>query len=168
MPIVAGDIDRRYSGGAANSDPNASLGGAKSSTAATSGVLNNLFADADSAEAAAGSVKYRCMYIHNGHGTLTWQNVGVWIETQTPSPDTVYAIGLGTAAVNGTEQTIADEDTAPAGVTFSEPANEGARLVIGDIPPGEHKSVWYRRTISAAAAAFDDSAVTRAKGDTAA
>ncbi len=35
MPIVAADIDFRLSGGAANSDPNAALGGAKSSTEIT-------------------------------------------------------------------------------------------------------------------------------------
>lgn len=39
MPIVAADIVFRYSGGAANVDPNASLGGARST--AGGGVIDN-------------------------------------------------------------------------------------------------------------------------------
>jgi hypothetical protein len=44
----------------------------------------------------------------------------VWISSNTPASDTQIAIGVGTAAVNGTEQTVANESTAPSGVTFSE------------------------------------------------
>lgn len=169
MPIVSADIDFRLSGGAANSDPNAALGGAKSSTEITAASLHNLFDQVASAESSAGDVEYRCFYVHNAHGTLTLQNAVIWIQTNTPASDTTVDIGLGTSAVNGTEQTVANESTAPSGVTFSAPATEGAALSIGNIPAGQHKAVWVRRTISAAAAANNlDNVVLRVKGDTAA
>ena len=43
MAIAAGDINTYLSGGASNSDPDASLGGAKSSTEWTGGTLHDLF-----------------------------------------------------------------------------------------------------------------------------
>lgn len=169
MPIVAADIDFRLSGGAANSDPNASLGGAKSSTEITDASLHNLFDIVSSAESAAGDTEYRCFYVHNAHGSLTLQGAKIWIQTQTPSSDTSVEIGLGSSAVNGTEQTVGDEQTAPGSVTFAAHANEGAAAVIGDIPPGQHKAVWVKRIVGAAAAAFNsDSVILRVKGDTAA
>lgn len=162
MPIVSTDIKYRLSGGAANSDPAASLGGAKSSVDAGS----NIFDDVSSAEATAGDVEYRCAYVHNNHGTLSLIGAKVWIQTQTPSSDTDVAIGLGTSAINGTEQTVANEQTAPTGVTFSAPSSFAGGLSIGDIPAGQHKAVWVRRTINAAAAAYADSFTLRAQGDT--
>lgn len=161
MPIISSDIKYRLSGGASNSDPLLSLGGAKSSFDAT-----NYFDDVTSVEAVAGDVEYRCIYIHNNHGTLTMLGTRVWIQTQTPSADTDVAIGLGTSAVNGVEPVAADENTAPAGVTFSQPASFAGGLVIGDIPPGHHKAVWVRRTINAAAAAASDNFTLRTQCDT--
>lgn len=162
MPIVSGDIIYRLSGGAANADQNASLGGAKSSTAASASLFDNV----DSAEAAAGDIEYRCFYVHNAHATLTMLGAKCWIQTNTPSGDTTLDIGLGTSAVNATEQTVANEGAAPAGVTFSAAANEGAAIALGDIPPSQHRAVWVRRTVTAAAAAFSDSATLRTKCDT--
>lgn len=169
MAIVAGDIDFLLSGGGSNADPDASLGGAISSTEITDASLHNLFDVVGSAEASAGDVEYRCMYVKNSHATLTLSNAVVWIQTQTPSDDTAIAIALAGEGVNGTAETIADESTAPAGESFTAPANEGAALAIGDIPPGEHQAIWVRRTVSAAASAYTgDSVVLRVKGDTAA
>jgi hypothetical protein len=165
MPIVSTDIKFRLSGGAGNSDPNASLGGAKSSTEAPTG----LFDDVSSAEGTAGDIEYRCWYVHNNHGTLTLQNAVTWITTNTPSTDTTVDIGVGTAAINGTEQTIANENTAPSGVTFSAPSSFGTALSLGSLPAGQHKAVWIRRTVTAGAAAYTgDGATLSVRGDTAA
>lgn len=65
MPIIDTEIQYRFSGGASNSNPNASLGGVKSSVS----IGSTLFDDVSSAEAAAGSVEYRCYYIHNANAT---------------------------------------------------------------------------------------------------
>jgi hypothetical protein len=122
-----------------------------------------------SAESSAGDTEYRCIYVKNTHASLTLQSAKVWIQTQTPSADTSVEIGLGTSAVNGTEQTVANENTAPSGVTFSTAANEGAALSIGNIPNGQHKAIWIKRIVgSSATAANDDSYVLSYAGDTAA
>lgn len=169
MPIVSGDIEFRLSGGASNTDPNASLGGVKSSTSIVDATLHNLFDIVSSAEAAAGDVEYRCIYVHNDHGSLTMQNAKVFIETNTPSDDTAVEIAVGASAVNGTEQTIADENSAPTGVSFSSADGSGNALSLGDIPAGQHRAVWIKRIVSEGAAAYNaDSVIIRVTCDTAA
>lgn len=169
MAIVASDIKLYLSGGSGNTDPNAALGGVRSTTEITDSTVANLFDNVNSTEAAAGDTEYRCAYVRNTHGSLTLQSAKVWITTNTPSTDTSAQIGLGTAAVNATEQTVADESTAPSGVSFSNAANEGAALSIGDIPAGQHKAIWFKRVVGASAAAYNTDSVTiRVKGDTAA
>lgn len=169
MPIVTGDIDFRLSGGSSNTDVNASIGGAKSSTEIVDASLHNLFDIVSSAEGSAGDTEYRCFYVHNSHATLTLQSAKIHIQTQTPSSDTSVEIALGSSAVNGTETAVANESTAPSGPTFSTADGAGNALTIGDIPPGQHKAVWVKRIVSAAAAAYNaDSVVLRVTGDTAA
>lgn len=150
MPVDPADIVYRLSGGAGNTDVNASLGGVKSSTAVTDNVDNNLFDDVSGDEHTAGRTEYRCIYVHNADATVTLQGGKVWRPVHSPGADTVVAIAVGTAAVNGTEQTVANETTAPTGVTWSTTAVDRASgLALGDIPPGQHKAVWIRRVVSA-------------------
>lgn len=162
MPIASSDIKYRLSGGGSNTDPNASLGGVISSTDAGSSIFDNV----SSGEASAGDTEYRCVYVKNNHGSLTLTSPKVWIQANTPSGDTAVEISLGTSAVNGTEQTVADENTSPSGTSFSSAANEGAGLSLGDLAPGATKAVWIKRVVSAAAAAANDSFTLRVKGDT--
>jgi hypothetical protein len=167
MPIVAADIkEYRSTFSASGVD---SLGGAITATEVTDNTTHNIWDVVSSAESSAGDTEYRCIYVKNTHGSLTLQSAKVWIQTQTPSADTSVEIGLGTSAVNGTEQTVANENTAPSGVTFSTAANEGAALSIGNIPNGQHKAIWIKRIVgSSATAANDDSYVLSYAGDTAA
>lgn len=168
MPIAPTDIKFRLSGGGSNTDPNASLGGAKSSTEVGTG-LHNLFDIVGSAETTSGDTEYRCFYVHNAHATLALENAVIYIQSNTPSGDTSVEIAVGSAAVNGTEQTVANESTAPTGVTFSSAANLGAALALGNIPAGQHRAVWVKRIVNAGAAAYNDDQVTlRVQGDTAA
>lgn len=159
MAIAASDIDFRLSGGASNADGNASIGGAISSNA-VSASLNALFDRVTGAEASAGDTEYRCIYVKNSHATLTLYAATVWLSSNTPSADTAAAIGLGAAAVNATETAVADESTAPAAVSFSAPASYAAGLLIGDIPAGQYKAVWIRRTVTASAAAYNNDGFT--------
>lgn len=169
MPIASADIHYRLSGGAANTDVNASLGGAESSTQVANASLHNLFDLVSSAESAAGDTEYRCIYIHNNHATLALQSAKVWINTNTPNAGSTVEIGLGAAAINAAETAVANESTAPAGVTFSAPATEGTALVIGNLPAGQYKALWVKRIITAASGAYNaDSAILEVKGDTAA
>lgn len=163
MAIASTDIIHRLSGGASNATPITSLGGIKSSNAAGA----TIFDDVAAGESAAGDIEYRCLYVHNAHATLTLTAPVVWIATNTPSPGTSIDVGVGTSAVNATEQTVADENTAPSGVTFSAAASQGAGVALGDIPPGQSRAYWIRRTVTAGAAAYADSFTTRVTGTTA-
>lgn len=165
MAIVAGDIHKRMSGGASNSDPAASLGGAMSSTAFTN---NAVFDDVSSGEATAGDAEYRCFYVRNGHATLTLTSAKVFIQAQTSSADTDIAIALGGEGKNGTAETVANEGAAPVGESFSQPASYAAGLSLGDLAPGDYYPVWIRRTVNAGAAAATDTWTIRVQGDTAA
>lgn len=167
MPIISTDIELRLSG--TSGTPAGSLGGAINAAAIADNSLHNLFDVVSSAETAAGDIEYRCFYVRNSHGSLTLQSAKVWIDAQTPSIDTVAAIGVGSAPVNGTEQSIASESTAPIGISWTEAVGEGNALNLGDIPAGQHKAVWVRRTVSAGASAYtNDEVVIRIQGDTAA
>lgn len=163
MPITTAEIVYRLSGGSANASALASLGGAKSSNVVPAG----FFDDVTSAESAAGDTEYRCFYVHNANATLTLQNAVVWIVNNTTGNR--IAIAVGSSAINGTEQTVANEDTAPTGgVTFTQPATKGTGLALGNIPAGQHRAVWMRRVIPAASSASNDTYTIRVEGDTAA
>lgn len=163
MPIASSDIKYYLSGGGANSDPAASLGGAQSAVQVTP---NDLFDDVSSAEASAGDTEYRCIYVENTHATLTLIGAKVFIQSQTSSSDTDIAIALGGEGVNGTAETVANEGTAPSGETFSQPASYAAGLALGDLAPGDSFPIWIRRTVNAAAAPANDAWTIRVQGDT--
>ena len=157
MPVSSAEIKYRLSGGASNASPVASLGGVKSSQAASSA----LFDSVSGAEAAAGDVEYRCIYVHNDSAS-PMTNAVLWLTANTPSGSTTIELGLGTSAINGTEQTVASEGAAPAGVTFALCANKAAGLALGTIPAGQHRAAWLRRTVTGGApAAASDTASLR-------
>jgi len=161
MPIVASDIQFKTSAASG-------LGGAITGTDVSS-ALHGLFDVVSGAEALAGDAEYRCVYVKNSHATLTLYNATVFISSNTPSGDTTVDIGVGTSAVGGTEQTIANENTAPAGVSFSNPSDYVGGILLGDLPAGQHRAVWIRRTVSAGASAYSGDGMTLAvQGDTAA
>lgn len=152
MSIITADFSCRLSGGAANSDANASIGGAKSSVS-VSATTDGLFDAVSAAQAAAGLVEYRCIYLHNANATDLMTAARVWVNANTPLAGTTLDIGVGAAAVNATETAVANEATAPAGVTFSAPSTAGTGLALGNIPAGQHKAIWLRRTVTAGAGA---------------
>lgn len=145
MPIVSGDM-KTYK-------TTNGLGGAITATESVSGNPGNVFDTFTGSETAAGGTFYHCIYVKNTHGTLTAQSVGVYVDSETSHAGVNVEIGLGTSAVNGTEQTVANETTAPAGVTFADADGVGNALSIGDIPPGEHKAIWVKVTIGASTTA---------------
>ena len=148
MSIITANFTTRLSGGAANAVGNASLGGVKSANAA-SATVDQLFDQVTAAQALTGLVEYRCVYLHNASGADTMQNAVIFISANTPLAGTTLDIGVGTAAINGTEQTVATEATAPTGVTFSAPSTAGTGLALGSIPFGQHIAIWLRRTVTA-------------------
>lgn len=170
MPISSAELVYRLSGGTTNTNPNASLGGAMSTAAGgviTTATLNNLFDDVSGDESAAGDTEYRCMYLENTNGTLTLSAIKAWISSVSASADSVYAIGLDPAGVDGTATTIANENTAPAGVSFSSPTDKASGLTIANLAAGSQVAIWVRRVISSgASAANSDGPTIRVEGDT--
>lgn len=154
MPSAA-EIVLRYSGGAGNTDPLASLGGALSTAAGgvvDDNVLHDIFDLVSGAERLAGDIEYRGIYVRN-EGADTLFGAVIWISSDTTAAFTELDIALAAEAVNATMATIANESTAPGGVTFSHPSTEGTGLSIGDIPAGQMKGIWLRRTVSAGSTA---------------
>jgi hypothetical protein len=178
MAITATDILFKFSVVAAAGDTTAgtaatSLGDQISTTQITDATLHNLFDVVSGDENAASEAEYRCIFVHNNHGSLTWENVVVWLSAEVAG-GAVAAISLDTGGVTvkglGSAQakTIVDENTAPASQTFSAPTTKAAGLVIGNIPAGSVAGIWVRRTAANTAALNADGVTIRAEGDTAA
>lgn len=164
MSILSSDIQYRLSGGAANADPLVSLGGTKSSSNASS----NLFDDVTTTEAQNGKTEYRCIYVHNANSTTTLTGAVLWINSNTPSATTDVAIALGSSGLNGTEASVANESTAPTGLTFVAAADKTNGIALGDIPAGQSQAVWVRRIVGAGTAALSSDPFTlRVEGGTA-
>ncbi len=169
MAIGAADIEYRLSGGAGNSDVDLSLGGVMSTTQVVTATLHNLFDQVSGDEASAGDTEYRAIYLLNDHATLTWQNVFLWISTESGSTDSQLDLALAGEGLNTAMETVADESTAPVGETFTHITTKATGLSMGNIPATQFFGFWIRRVIGVAAAAFDtDTAILTTEGETAA
>jgi hypothetical protein len=135
-------------GGAANSDPGASLGGVHSSVQVSAAVMNNIFDDVSPAEASAGDAEYRALDVQNV-GDAIASSVTIYMSTETSSADTQIDMGAVASPINSTESVI-DESTAPATVTFAHRLT-GARLALPDIAAGSYCRVWLRRVVGVGA-----------------
>lgn len=157
----------------AQADPNASLGKYISTTQITDATLNNLFDNVSGDENYASDVEYRCFFIHNNHASLTLQSAVAWIYSEVSGGASV-AIGLDPAGVtiksssSAQAATIANESSAPAGVSFSSPTSKGTGLSIGNIAAGYCQAIWIRRTAANTVAVDSDGATIRVEGDSAA
>lgn len=177
MAIVAADILFKFSVAAAAGDTTAgtaagSLGDQVSTTQITDASLHNLFDVITGDENAASEAEYRGIFVHNNHGSLTWENVVVWLSAEVAG-GAVAAISVDTTGVTAKGsaspqmKTIADENTAPATQTFTAPTTKGTGLPIGNMAPGTVAGIWIRRTAANTAAVSNDGVTIRCEGDTA-
>lgn len=165
MAVQATDIKFYLSGGVGNSDPNAALGGIKSTTEITTATLENLFDNVSSADASAGETNYRCLYVENTNGVDTLTAALTFFQA-TPAV-TGIAMGLDAAGKSGTATTIANEDAVPAGVSFTTPTDAGAGLNLTDLTAGDFYAIWVRRIVAPGASSNPlDSTTIRVQGDT--
>jgi len=169
MAIVEAELNLRYSGGVANTNPNDSIGGAMST--AVGGIIitdtdNNDMDDITSGEASTGITIYHGYYYENTNVTLTWTLPVFWIESQTSSGNTSVEIAVALEAKNVTIEALASEITPPAGVTFSTPANKGAGISIGSLDPTDNRGTWVKYIVNASAATSADQYTIKAEGDT--
>lgn len=177
MPIATTDILYKLStkvGTAGNqntSTPAGSLGKYISTTQITDATLNNLFDDVTGDENAASEAEYRCYFVHNNHGTLTYLDPKVYISAEVTNGaiaaiaiDSTAASALASATAQALE--VANEDTAPAALTFSSPTTKATGLSLGNLGPGQVKAIWVRRTAQNNAALDNDGVTIMVSGDT--
>lgn len=155
----------------ANAGAGTNLGNFTTSGTLADATLNNLFPDVTGDENAASNVDYQCIFIHNNNASITLQNAVTWISAETVGgancaigvdPTATSAVGSATAQA----VTIATKNTAPAGVAFSAPTTKGTGLSLGNIPAGNVKAIWVRRSATNSAAFNNDSVTVRVEGDT--
>lgn len=177
--IIASEILSKLSittgaaGNAATSTAAGSLGKYISTSTIPDATLNALFDDISGAENAASTVDYRCIFIHNSNAANALQNAVIWLSAEVAGGasiaigvDPTAASAIGSASAQAVQ--IANETTAPAGVTFTAPTTAGTGLSLGSIPSGSCKAVWFRRTAANSAALNNDGVTWSVQGDTAA
>lgn len=168
MPLAAADILFKLStkaGAAGNTTagtPAGSLGKYVSTTEITDGSLHNLFDAVSGDENAAEDVEYRCFFVHNSSADSDFVDPVVWLSAEGAGGadiaigvDTTAASAVGSASAQALE--VANESTAPVGVTFSAPTTKGTGLALGTVGFGEVRAIWVRRTATDSAAVDDDS-----------
>ena len=175
--IVAGEIVTRYtttSGSAGDTTAgtaNGSLGKYASTTAWAGGSLNDLFDDISGAENAASTVDYRGIAVLNNNASNVFENPVIYISAETAGGASI-ALGVDTTAASAKGGasaqllTIANETTAPAGVTFSSPTTLGTGLALSNIAVAFVKGIWIRRTAANTSALSADGFTLAIAGDT--
>lgn len=154
MPVSAADIVWRYSGGAGNTDPNACLGGAISTAGAgiiDDNVDNDLFDDVSASESSAGDTEYRGFYIRNTNGSSTLTDARIYCSSNSTSTTEEIDVALADEAINTTIETIANENTAPVGPSFSHPTTYAGGLQLNGstgLAANDYKGLWFRRTVN--------------------
>lgn len=166
MSIITGDIKFYLTGGAANSDVNASLGGTTSSVEITTATLNNLFDNISAGEAISGDTEYRAISVKNTNVSDTLYNAVLYCSDGytegSASTHTEFALDSGT-------QTTPDESTTPStpSLTFSTHVGEGNGLALGNMATGVEKRIWIKRICAASAVAYSaDKQTLIVKGQT--
>ena len=132
---MAASLQFRLTGGASNTDPDLSLGGVMSSQQISATPLNNLFDNVEPDEALSGGVEYRAVDIYNS-GDAAAESVELYIDDEPDSSSVSIQVAL-----DSTTQTVANESTAPSGVSFSAPS-AASKLSISNIASGSAQRRW--------------------------
>ena len=177
--IVAADILWKYSttaGAAGNAGVGAaatSLGKYISTTIFLIAGGNEWFDNISGAENAASQVDYRGFFIHNSNANNPYESPVMYLSAETAGgasisiwPDSTATTVLASAPVQAL--TIANDATAPAGASWTQPTTAGTGTALSTIPNGNVKGFWVRRTITAGpvAALSVDGVTLATSGDT--
>ena len=109
-------------------------------------IYNNVvgFDNVSSADAVAGEVFYRAI-IGKNEFTGPMTDIKIWLDEDANS-----GIAIGYEAVVSDEiQDIADETTAPTGITWVTGTTSATGITISSVSAGESFGLWIRRTIAA-------------------
>jgi hypothetical protein len=151
---MAALIQYRLTGGASNSNPNASLGGVMSTTVMNTVAINNLFDNVPSTDVDTGNnVEYRAFDIYNVGDVST--NTMQFFLTDTPSANSSVSVWLDTTGT----QSIANETTEPVGATWSEP-DTVSKMDLTDLASETAHRIWIRRTVIQSAPLLVDDTAT--------
>jgi hypothetical protein len=170
--IIASEIVWRFTttaGSAGDTTANTTVGTFLGKYAATSawagGGTNDLFADITGAQNAASQVDYAGLAILNNNTANSAQNSVGYLSSEVAGGASV-AIGFDTTAASAKGSasaqllTIANNTTAPAGVSFSSPTT------LGTIPVANVKGLWVRRTAANTSALSSDGVTLAVQVDT--
>ena len=176
MAVQAADIQFYLTGGSSNTNPNASLGGVRSTTQIGSG-LNNLWDNITGSNHAAGNVDtsqaadYRVFAMRlktplTDATSSTLDNAVLKISASSLGDNTIEAYVAAT--VNHTITAGADENTAPTdGGAISFSAIPGGGLSLpASISPGDDVHIALKRTVAAGSSAQTNSITLQIVGDT--
>jgi hypothetical protein len=140
---MASEIFYHLTGGAANADPDLSLGGDTSSEVLSSTALNNLFDNVAPDEIeSADLVEYRAIEIQNDGDALA-KHIQFYL-TDTPNAESLMAVWYDSTGT----QSIVNETTEPTGASgnWSLPL-VGSKMSLGDLAAGAGHRMWIRRTV---------------------
>jgi hypothetical protein len=148
------NIELRLSTGGAgttNSTPANSIGGNMATNPeaiinTSNTTLNNLWNNVSKTDNFNGVTTYRCVYIHNDTATSgdIFANGTAYM---TGSPLATFTLGL-VATKNTAAGTIADEHTAPSGITFTAPTSGSPLALLSSsnvLNPGDYIGLWLKR-----------------------
>lgn len=149
--MLPSDIKFYLSGGASNSDPALSVGGAISSTEVSATALNNVWPDITAEDMSDGFLDYRCIYVKNTSAE-TLSDAVIWISENSRSTDTTFSIGLDRAGMNASAQVVTSPvgwsgTGAPYDVIFSQAGTSRVGLQLGDLGPGDYYPLWLKRKV---------------------
>ena len=176
--IIASEIVWRFTttaGSAGDTTANTTVGTFLGKYAATSawagGGTNDLFADITGARNAASQVDYAGLAILDNNTANAMQNTVIYLSAETAGGASI-AVGADTTAASAKGSasaqllTIANNTTAPAGVSFSSPTTIGTGVSLGNIPVANVKGAWVRRTAANTAALSADGVTLAVTCDT--
>jgi hypothetical protein len=153
---MASEIFYHLTGGAANDDPDLSLGGDGSSEVLSETALNNLFDNINPDEIAAiDRVEYRAIDIKNDGDALA-KYVQFYL-TDTTNDESALAVWLD---ATGT-QSIVNETTEPTGASgnWSLPL-VGSKMDLSNLAAGAVHRMWIRRTVDQGATNINEDTAT--------
>lgn len=174
MAINAANLKYYYSGGASNSNPSLSIGGVKSNVELSSTALNNLFDNVTGDEATSGHDEYRLLYFQNIDTDVDglMDPVVLWIVAQ-PAGDDSMEVGLSAQGKNVVATAIANDYTAPAGVTFHAEITKAEGIdfdtagIALPFAQNDYIGIWFHRHVPAnAGLQASDGFQWRIEGDT--
>ena len=179
MPVQAQDIKFYLTGGVANNNPNASLGGARSNTQIGSG-LNNLYDNITGTNHSLGNVDtsqlkdYRIFAMRLDDpladaSNSTLDNAVLKVASQSLGDCAIKAAIA--SAVNTTIPTIANENTAPTQDSLMAPLSfqtipGGGLSLPTSIQKGQSVHIAIERTITAGTTPATNSITLQIQGDT--